>query len=62
MPTRIANSPGRIPLQRLILKLGFSEPQNEVISVFLIGILLHAIANTYGQILLIVVIKDLVLV
>ena len=53
VPAGIANAPGRIPLEGLIFKLGLGEPQNEVVLVALVGVLLHALADTDSQILLI---------
>ena len=60
VPAGIANAPRRIPLQSLILKLGLGEPEDEVILVPLVGVLLHALTDADSQILLVVVIKDII--
>ena len=60
VPAGIANAPRRIPLQSLILKLGLGEPEDEVILVQLVGVLLHALTDADSQILLVVVIKDII--
>ena len=60
MPTRIAHAPGRIPFERLILKLGLGEPENEVVLVLLVLVLLHAFAHADGEVFLVVVVEDIV--
>ena len=61
MPAGVTHAPGRIPLEGLVLKLGFGKPQDKVILVPLVGILLHALPDAHCQILLVVVIEDIVL-
>ena len=60
MPAGVAHAPRRVPLQGLILELGLGEPEDEVVPVALVGILLHALADADGQILLVVVIEDII--
>ena len=60
MPAGIAHTPRRIPLQRLILKLGLGEPEDEVVLVPLVGVLFYALTDADSQILLVVVIKDII--
>ena len=60
MPARISNAPGGIPLERLILELGLGKPENEVILVLLVLVLLHAFAHADGEVFLVVVIEDIV--
>ena len=62
MPAGITNAPRRIPLQRLILKLGLGEPQNEVVLILLVGVLFHALTDAHCQIFFIVVAEDIVLI
>ena len=45
VPAGIAHAPGGIPLQGLILKLGLGEPEDEVVLVALVGVLLHALPD-----------------
>ena len=61
VPAGVAHAPGGIPLQSLILELALGEPQDEVVLVALVGVLLHALPDTGGQILLVVVIENIVL-
>ena len=56
----IAHAPGGIPLQGLVLKLGLGEPQHKVVLVALVRVLLHALPDAHGQILLVVVVEDIV--
>ena len=60
VPARIADAPGGIPLERLILELGLGEPENEVILVLLVLVLLHAFAHADGEVFLVVVVEDIV--
>ena len=60
VPAGIAHAPGRIPFQRLVLELGLGEPQHKVVLVALVGVLLHALADAHGQILLVVIVEDVV--
>ena len=60
MPARVAHPPGRVPLQGLVLKLGLGEPQGEVVLVALVGVLLHPLPHAHGQVLLVVVVKDVI--
>ncbi|CAN4072558.1 DUF based on E rectale Gene description, partial [Dysosmobacter welbionis] len=60
MPPRIPYAPGGIPLQGLVLELALGEPEDEVVLVALVGILLHALPDAYGQVLLVVVVEDVV--
>ena len=60
MPTGVSNAPRRIPLERLILKFGFGEPKHEVVLVTLVGILLNALTNAYGKVLLLEIVENIV--
>ena len=60
VPAGVAHPPGGVPLQGLVLKLGLGEPEDEVVLVALVGVLLHALAHAHGQVLLVVVVEDIV--
>jgi len=60
VPARISDAPGGIPLERLILELGLREPEDEVVLVLLVLILLHALAHADGEVFLVVVVEDIV--
>ena len=60
MPARISDAPGGIPLERLILELGLREPEDEVVLVLLVLVLLHALAHADGEVFLVVVVEDIV--
>ena len=60
VPAGVAHAPRGVPFQGLILELGLGEPEDEVVPVALVGILLHALADADGQILLVVVVEDIV--
>ena len=62
MPTGITNAPGRIPLQRLIFKFTLGKPKDKVILIALICILVNAFTNADGQIILIVIVENIILV
>jgi hypothetical protein len=61
VPAGIAHAPGRVPFQGLILKLGLGEPQHKVVFVALVGVLVHAVADAHGQIFLVEVVEDVIL-
>ena len=58
VPAGVAHAPGGIPLEGLILELGLGEPEDEVVLVALVRILLHALAHADGEILLVEVVAD----
>ena len=60
MPAGVAHAPGGIPLQGLVLKLGLGEPEDKVVFIALVGVLLHALPDAHGQILLVVVVEHIV--
>ncbi len=60
VPAGVAHPPGGVPFQGLVLKLGLGEPEDEVILVALVGVLLHPLAHAHGQVLLVVVVEDIV--
>ena len=60
MPAGIAHAPGGIPLQGLIFKLGLGEPEDKVVPVPFVSVLLHAFPDAYRQILLVVVVEHIV--
>ena len=61
MPAGVTHAPGGVPLEGLVLKLGLGEPEDEVVLVALVGVLLHALPDAHGQILLVVVVEHVVL-
>ena len=61
VPAGVAHAPGGVPLEGLILELGLGEPQHKVVLVALVGVLLHALADAHGQILLVVVVEHIIL-
>ena len=64
VPARISHlvEEGRLPLESLILKLGLSEPENEVSLVLLIGVLFNAFSDAYCQIFLLMLAEYVVFV
>jgi hypothetical protein len=62
VPAGVAYTPGAIPLELLIVKLGLSEPKHEVCLIFLVLILLNALADTYLEVLLLEVVENVVLI
>ena len=60
MPAGIAGAPGRIPLKGLVLKFGLGEPEDKVVFVAFVGVLLHALADAHLQIILVVVVEHIV--
>ena len=60
VPAGIAHAPGGVPFEGLVLELGLGEPEDEVVLVALVGVLLHALADADGQIFLVVLIEDIV--
>ena len=60
MPPRVAHTPGGIPLEGLILELGLGEPEDKVVLIALVGVLLHALPDAHGQVLGVVVVEDIV--
>ena len=60
VPAGVAHTPGGVPFQGLILELGLGEPQHKVVLVALVGVLLHALPDAHGQVLLIVLVEDIV--
>ena len=61
MPAGIAHAPGGIPLQGLILEFGLGEPEDKIVLVALVGVLLHALPDAHSQVLLIVVVEDIIM-
>ena len=61
VPAGVAHAPGRIPLQGLVLKLGLGEPEDKVVLVALVAVLLHALTDAHSQVFLVEVVKDVVL-
>ena len=62
VPARISHTPGRIPLELLILKFGLCEPKHEVCLVALIVVRLHAFAHAHGKVFFLMLVKDVVLI
>ena len=61
MPAGIADAPRGIPLEGLILELGLREPENEVILIALVGVLLDALTHADGKIFFLMVVEDIIL-
>ena len=62
VPAGVTDTPGAVPLELLIVKLGLSEPKHEVCLVLLVLILFNALADTYLEILLLEVVENVVLI
>ena len=62
VPARIPHTPGRIPLQGLILKLGLGKPEHKIIFILLVCVLFHAFPDAHGQVFLIMVVEDVVFI
>ena len=60
MPAGVAHPPGGVPLQGLVLEFGLGEPEDEVVLAALVHVLLHALPDAHGQILLVVVVEHVV--
>ena len=60
VPAGVAHAPGGVPLQGLVLELGLGKPEDEVVFIALVGVLLHALPDAHGQVLLVVVVEDIV--
>ena len=60
VPAGITHAPGGVPLEGLILELGLGEPEDEVVLVALVGVLLHALPDAHGQILLVMVVEHII--
>ena len=60
MPPRIADAPWRIPFERLIFKLGLGKPEDKIVLVALVFVLLDAFTNADLQILLIMIVEYIV--
>ena len=60
MPAGIAHAPGGIPLERLILELGFGKPQYEVVLVALVYVFLNALAHADIEIIGVEVVENVV--
>ena len=60
MPAGIADTPGRVPFERLILELGLRKPQDEVVLVALVYVLLNALAHADVEIICVKVVENIV--
>ena len=60
VPAGIADAPGRVPFERLILELGLCKPQDEVVLVALVYDLLNALAHAYIKIVGVKVVENIV--
>ena len=60
VPAGIADAPGGIPFQCLILELGLGEPEDKVVLIALVGVLIDALAHTDSEIVLIEVVENIV--
>ena len=60
VPAGISDAPGRVPFQRLILELRLGEPENEVVLVAFVGVLLNALTDADVKIIGIKVVENVV--
>ena len=60
VPAGIADAPGGVPFQRLILELRLGEPEYKVILVALVGVLLNALSDADVKIIGIEVVENVV--
>ena len=60
VPAGITDTPGRIPLQSLILKFRLCKPQNKVVLIALVGIFFNTFTNTDLQIIFVMVVEHIV--
>ena len=60
MPARIAHSPGRIPFKRLVLKLALGEPEDKIILVPLVLVLLHSLPNPGVEVLGVMIVEHII--
>ena len=60
VPAGVADAPRGVPLERLILKFRFCEPEDEVVFVALVDVLLHALTDADLEVLLLVVVEHVV--
>ena len=61
VPAGIADAPGTVPFEFLILEFGFGEPQHEVGFIALVIVFFHAFAHAVLQVVLGKVIEDVIL-
>ena len=61
MPAGVADAPRAVPFQFLCVELGLGEPEDKVRFIALIAVFLHALADADGEILLLKVMEDVVL-
>ena len=50
MPAGVPHAPGGVPFQSLVLKFGLREPEDEVVFIPLVCVLLHALPNAYRKV------------
>ena len=62
VPTGIANTPRRIPLKLLVIKLRLGKPENKVRLILLVAVLLNAVADAYLKIFFLEVVENIVLI
>ena len=60
MPAGVPHAPGGVPFQSLVLKFGLREPEDEVVFIPLVCVLLHALPNAYRKVLGIVIVENVV--
>ena len=61
VPAGVADAPGGVPLERLVLELALGEPEHEVVLVALVRVLLDALAHADVQIVRVEVVEHIVL-
>ena len=62
MPAGVADTPWALPFQLLVIELALCEPENEIRFIALISVLLNALADTYGKVLLLEIVEHVVLI
>ena len=60
MPAGVADAPRGIPLERLILELRLRKPQDEVVLVALVAVLLNALAHADREVFLVEVVENII--
>ena len=60
VPAGVADAPGGIPLEGLVLELALRKPEDEVVLVALIGVLLHALAHADVEVVRVEVVENIV--
>ena len=62
MPSGISHSPGRLPLEFLIVELGLCEPEDEICFIALVAVSLNALSHADLKVFLTQVAEDIILI